>query len=100
MKLFENKSDAVQKYREELLGSATEFDYSDTYNMLSLGKELVGSYMHFKEMIEDPTRVRVVAKLIAQHQLSSMVEVVQRHDTLQRQKMEKMQQQATRKKKK
>lgn len=91
MRIFENKSDAVQKYKEELLGSATEFDYSDTFNMIGLGKELVGSYMTFKAMMEDPREIRTIAKMIAQFQLKNMVEVVQRHDTLQRQKMEKMQ---------
>lgn len=94
MKLLENKSDAVQKYKEELLGSATDFIYSDVYSLIGLGKELVGSYEAFQEMLVDPYRVRAAAKLIARHQLHNQVEVVQRHDMLQRQKMEKFNKQA------
>ena len=91
MKLLDNKSDAVQKYKEELIGSSTDMDYSDTYHMIGLGKELVDSYEEFLKMIYDPYRIRIAAKLIARHQLHNMVELVQRHDTLQRQKMEKFQ---------
>lgn len=91
LKLLENKSDAVQKYREELMGSSTEFDYSDTYAMIGLGKDIVGSYEELYAMLGDPYRVRTAAKLIARHQLSNMVELVQRHDMLQRQKLEKLQ---------
>ncbi len=89
MALFENKSDLISKYKEELIGSSTDMDYSDTYTLLGLGKELVGSYEEFREMIYDPQRIQTAAKLIARHQLHNMVELVQRHDTLQRQKQEK-----------
>lgn len=89
MKILEHKSDAMQKHKEELLGSATDFDTSDLYNILGLGKELVGSYELFKEMVEDPQRIRTAAKLIAQHQLQNMVELVRRHDSIIRRNEEK-----------
>ncbi len=91
MKLLENQSDSVQKYKEELIGSSTDMDYSDTYSMIGIGKELAGSYEEFLAMIYDPHRIRIAAKLIARNQLHNMVELVQRHDTLQRQKNEKFQ---------
>lgn len=90
MTLLQIKSDAMEKYKEELLGSATDFVTSDVYNMIGLGRELMGSYEEFSAMIHDPKRIRIAAKLIAHHQLKNMVELVQRHDMLQRQKMEKL----------
>lgn len=84
MKLLENTSDAMTKYKEELLGSSTEFRNPDLYNLMEIGKEVAGTYLDF---VEQP--IRMQAKLIAQHYLSNMVEIVKRHDMLQRQKMEK-----------
>jgi hypothetical protein len=84
MKILENKSDAMVKYKEELLGSGTDFRSPDLYNEMELGKEVAGTYLLF---LKQP--IRMQAKLIAQHYLSNMVEIVKRHDRLQRQKLEK-----------
>lgn len=92
MRLLEGDSEAVVKYREELLGNATIFDTSDLYNMIGLGKTLVGSYVRLKAMIEHPYRIRQAARMIAQYWLDNMVQVVQRHDQLQREKLRKLSQ--------
>ena len=86
MKILEGNSDAVLKYKEELLGSTTDIDSPDTYTLISLAKSLNLTWTEFKAI---PVRDR--AMMIAHHYLDSMIEVIRRHDSLQRQKMEKFQ---------
>lgn len=86
MNLLSGSSDAMRKYKEELLGSSTEVDTPDEYTYIGLARDMGMSYTAFKSI---PILDR--AKTIAQLYLSNMVDVIRRHDTLQRQKMEKFQ---------
>ena len=93
LKLFTNNSgDAVRKYQRELLGGTTLFFSPDVYSLLSLSKEVLGDPHKLLMMISDPQEIRKAAKIIAQSQLSHMVEIVMRHDNLQAQKMERVKQ--------
>lgn len=84
MKLLEGRSEAVAKYKEELLGSSTEVDSPDLYNLINVAKQLNIPYPRFKKI-----EIHDRAKMIAQHYLENMVDLIRRHDSLQKQKMEK-----------
>ena len=93
--IFDNdevSSEKLNKYRAELFGTSMEMISPDTYNMITLGHELLGSYPLFKEMLNDPTKIRDVAKMIAQIRLDNEVELVKRHDRLQEDKRKKLEQ--------
>lgn len=85
---------AAEKHREELFGTATQYSYPDAYNTISLGRELVGDYLRFSEMLKDPNQVRTVAKMIAQYRLDKMVELVSRHESIMKRNEESQKQKA------
>lgn len=80
MDFCNNNSDQAIKHREELFGTSTEYSYPDLYSMISLGRELVGDYVHFDAMLKDPKQIRKIAKMIAQYRLERMVETLSRHE--------------------
>jgi hypothetical protein len=73
---------AAKKHKDELFGSDANYSFPDLYNMVGLGKDLLGSYPAFKEMLDDPKQVRMAAQMIAQYKLDKILEVIQRHESI------------------
>jgi hypothetical protein len=96
MTMLEETKDtkATIKHKEELFGTNTEFAYPDQYSMVGLGKELVGSFPEFREMLRDPKQVRMAAQMIAQKRLEGVVEVLIRHEGIVRRNKEKIENKA------
>lgn len=92
MKMFEENADskAVIKHKEELFGTNQEYVYPDIYSMIGLGKDLLGSYPEFAEMLKDPTKVRLAAQMIAQKRLEGIVELLVRHEGIVKRNKEKL----------
>lgn len=92
MQSMQGESKAAIKHREELFGTSSEYAYPDLFNMIGTGKDLVGSYPQFREMLRDRKQVRVVAQMIAQHRLQNMVEILHRHEGIVRRNIERQEQ--------
>lgn len=92
MQMFEDNKDAasVIKHKEELFGTSQDIVYPDIYSMVGLGKDLLGSYPDFEQMLKDPKRVRLIAQMIAQKRLESIVEILIRHEGIVRRNKEKL----------
>lgn len=77
------------KYKEELFGTNTEVFSAEVYDELQIVKGLRVDFARWESYDID-----LQAKLIAQTQLSNIVEIVRRHDQIQAENTKKMEQKA------
>jgi hypothetical protein len=91
-KLLSGTDERVRRYKEELFGSAVVEEFPDEYNELNVIKK-AGSWVDFYKFKELPIHLR--AKLMAHTYLESIVEILQRHDSLQKQKIRQMENRAS-----
>ena len=83
--LLHGKDDKSKRYKEELFGKSSNYEYSEEYNALSVLRNNVDwiSADEFRDKVNIHTR----AKLIAQTYIEGIIDTLQRHDDLQKQKM-------------
>lgn len=84
------KPDQWRTYKEELFGTDTEIFAPEHYNELEIVKSLGIDFRLWEEEYDIDLKARLIAKV----QISSVVELVRRHDTLQRDKQRKREQEA------
>jgi len=74
-----------EKYRKELMGSGLKTFTGELYDEIAMcGSERMPDYHIYKEL-----DIHLQAKLSAQFMLSNMVEVVERHDKIQADRLKK-----------
>ncbi len=71
------------------MGSSSNLEYPDDYNLLSIVKKNV-DWTNVDKFLKE-TSIHTKAKLIAQSHIEGIVDVLQRHDDLQKQKMKSLQ---------
>jgi hypothetical protein len=76
------KPDVWRKYKEELFGTDTEVFAAEHYTEIDIIQRLGVDY----RVWEDEYDIDLKARLIAKVQLSAIVDIVRRHDQLQRDK--------------
>lgn len=72
------------KYREELTGSSVSYRYPDLFMEIDVAKAFNIPYHEFLAQSLD-----IQARLIAHHHLTNMLSIVDRHDDIQKQRLEK-----------
>jgi len=82
MKIVQNND----KYREKLLGGSLQVKTGELYDLISMcSSDKMPNYHEFINL-----DLHIQAKLTAQFMLHNMVDVVERHDKLQKEAMKKL----------
>lgn len=83
--LLHGKDERSRKYKEELLGKNSTYEYTEEYNILSLIRNNV-DWISIDEW-DSRVNIHTRAKLYAQTYIEGILETMSRHDDLQKQKL-------------
>lgn len=83
--VLHGKDDKSRRYREELLGQASNYEYSDAYNFLSILREKV-NWADVDRFLAE-TDIHTKAKLIASSYIENVIDILQRHDDTMKQRL-------------
>ncbi len=83
--ILHGKDDKSRKYKEELFGKSANYEYSEEYNALSVIRNNVDWI--YADDFKDNVNIHTRAKLIAQTYIEGIIETLQRHDDIMKQKL-------------
>lgn len=83
--ILSGKDEKSRRYKEELFGKSSNYEYSEEYNALSVLRNNV-DWIH-ADTFRDVVNIHTRAKLIAQTYIEGIIETLQRHDDLMKQKL-------------
>lgn len=87
------KPEKWRAYKEELFGTDTEVFTPEHFNELEIVKSLGIDFRAWERSYSIDLKARLIAKV----QLSTLVEIVRRHDSLQREKLKKKEEESRQK---
>lgn len=83
--ILHGNDEKSRRYKEELFGKSSNYEYSEEYNALSVIRTNVDWYR--ADTFKDAVNIHTRAKLIAQTYVEGIIDTLQRHDDLMKQKL-------------
>lgn len=83
--ILSGNDEKSKRYKEELFGKSSNYEYSEEYNALSVLRNNVDWIS--ADSFVDTVNIHTRAKLIAQTYIEGIVDTLQRHDDMMKQKL-------------